>query len=754
MQDAISLFKNRLFMFSFGLGLASTVAVFQPNTNIKEVGKFALGFSVAGVALGEFLTGKAISEANRLTQKSDDVLKSQKAEISTLTKNFDVLKNSLKTATANTQRLEQELDKGQAIVSQKTQDLVTASQEITELKIKLTEVGKFSKTEAYQIVRKTYVRAVKKLEGLLDGLVRNYPAVKEDLDPIYLEVDSFQSRYLQRLTEYETCESFAELLDIGMELQERIIDKCVELKVKAQTIIIRHLETLCSESIPYVDYETHIKDLTARAGETIKQNQQAIALEWVAANHQHIENYETEFTEVLTTGKYALARMQQLESQLETIQAELTELRKPLRFTGSIDYAVAGNSIIEFYHKAYRYTLDAIAWQETETGYSLTFATARNPIFLTADMLHDKDNREQLAGLTNALSLPTFTPNYQSGLTTLEVQTRKAAKKPQEMPRGVKTADKFPELVSKWKRVRITGGSESGKSPTAENMIICMLLAQGGTVDFYDPMFDSVKNHRSIPAVGKSHADSILGLKDYASRMATAPADKLYLAWFDEIDTTLDENPKSASDLKAVLKQSSHKNSGLVITGQNANVRNLKGNFDRSDMNNFVCVHIGDNYKDAVTNSNLSEAEQSQLMQKGDALKDWCIAQNDKYLLTTEDPEAIRFALVLEPNKKGYYILLPEFGQYTYSQLQQIDSGMLLTTVTASDAVDDAVRCNEQPSNPDDSVAVSLPVSPYVGVACPKCKTGILRRIEKSRGVNYYVCDSCRKKTSEKILQD
>jgi hypothetical protein len=158
----------------------------------------------------------------------------------------------------------------------------------------------------------------------------------------------------------------------------------------------------------------------------------------------------------------------------------------------------------------------------------------------------------------------------------------------------------------------------------------------------------------------------VQGLKDYQSRMQSAPSDSLYLAWFDEIDTTLEENPKSASELKAVLKQSSHKNSGLIITGQNANVRNLKGGFDRSDMNNFVCLHIGDNYRDALANSHLSESERSNLMKTGDALTDWCAFKNEEDGLDHTDPSAYRFALVLEPNKKGYFMILPEFGEYVW----------------------------------------------------------------------------------------
>jgi hypothetical protein len=223
-------------------------------------------------------------------------------------------------------------------------------------------------------------------------------------------------------------------------------------------------------------------------------------------------------------------------------------------------------------------------------------------------------------------------------------------------------------------------------------------------------MFDSVKNYRSIPAKGRSHADSVQGLKEYQSRMQSIPSESFYIAWFDEIDTTLDENPKSASDLKAVLKQSSHKNCGLVITGQNANVRNLKGGFDRSDMNNFVCVHIGDNYRDAIANSHLSESERSNLMKIGDALTDYCAVKNDEDGLDHTDPSAYRFALVLEPNKKGYFMILPEFGEYVWQEPTD--------TIDPTDA-----------TAPIDT-AVSIPKNPN----CPSCesetkKNGFLKNV-------------------------
>lgn len=765
MQDAISNFKNRLFLFSFGLGLASTVAVFQLNTNIKEVGKFALGFSVAGVVLGEFMTGKAISEANQFNQKNDAVLKSKQAEISTLVKQFDVLKNSLETATANARRLQQELVKGQNLLELKTQDLATVSQEITQLKIKLVDVGKFSKSEAYQIVRKTYTRAVKKLEGLLDALIRNYPDVRLEINPIYVEVDSFQSRYLQKLSEYESCENFEELLDIGLELQEKIIDKCVELKIKAQTIVIRYLETICNESIPYQDYEAHLNDLAAKAGQQIQQNQRAIALEWVAANEQHVQNYETEFTEILTTGKYAATRLLEMEKQLEAMQSELVELRKPLRFTGTIDYALAGNSIIEFYHKAYRYTLDAIAWQETDTGYILTFATARNKIYLTADMLHSKDNREQLAGLTNALSLPTFTPNYQSGLMVLDVVTRKPVKKKASSEADISRlwvpATNFETTVKKWSRVRITGGSESGKSPTAENLAVCILKNRPGTAKLFNPQHDSAKNYWTIPVVGTSHKESekaiaLLAKQVDARSNGQESRDGFELSIFDEIDSTMShtKGKKSAigSDINFIIKQASHQNLGAIFIGQNANVSEYPG-MDRSDWNNAINLHIGANAYDAITNSNrFTNDEQVKLKETTDKLMDYCAAKNEELGLDKTDPTAYRFALVIEPNKKGYFIELPVFGQYTFDQVAQVSSDILLTSATADIAPAKHPKPAERTSNTDSSVASGMASSGYVGYKCPKCENGVFKAVKKNRGVNYYICGSCLKQTSENVL--
>lgn len=360
-----------------------------------------------------------------------------------------------------------------------------------------------------------------------------------------------------------------------------------------------------------------------------------------------------------------------LLSEIEQKNILISKLKAPLKWAvATRDDLRIGNAII-IYFEGLGIVLDRAYSDYQKHQATLYFHIDRNDRVIVASEFNE--HSEKLQQLTHTLTPIKFEFDGEQGLMKAYLQISKKPKKELEVniTKLWTTADRFPQIVSKWKRIRITGGSETGKSPTAENMIICILQAQKGSVEFYDPMHDSRKNYRTIPAAGKTHTDSIKALKDFKAKMDSAPSDRLTLIWLDEIDTTLDENPASAKDLKAVLKQSSHKNAGLVITGQNANVRNLKGNFDRSDMNNFVCVHIGDNYKDAIANSHLSETEQSDLLKRGDAIRDWCMEQNDKNGLTHEDPTAYRFALVMEPNKKPYYIELPEFGKYTYDQLER-----------------------------------------------------------------------------------
>ncbi|KAB8315339.1 ATP-binding protein [Tolypothrix campylonemoides VB511288] len=432
MADILTNLKNRFFITSLGVGLASTVGLItsfvSPQHDYKFLSTFGIGTAVSGLLVTELLTSAVNSELEKSEKRQDTELVDKKAQIRELQSTINKTVATISSLESEKETLKIRAQALEKTLLERDIELVTAKQSIENLNQKLQKVGRFSTSEANRIVRDTYHNSVKKLEGLLNALIRNYPDVADFLQNILSEVSDFKTKYIKRLEEYESLESFDELLDIGLDLQEKIIDRTTELKVKAQTLVIRYLDDIASNSVPLEDYQKYLSDLAAKAELEIVANRQAIAQEWVASNEETVTRYETEFAEAMGLTKYSVSRMEELNAKIEYLENELGELKKPLAFTGVIDYAVAGNAIINYYYKNFGYKLDALRWEETETGYTLHFYQGRNDRQITPDMLHDKDNREQIAGLTNSLTIPSFEPNYQNGCLALNITLRKVRK--------------------------------------------------------------------------------------------------------------------------------------------------------------------------------------------------------------------------------------------------------------------------------------------------------------------------------------
>jgi len=786
MQDTINQFKNKLFVFSVGLGLASSFAWFSPNNNVKDLAKVALGISLASLAIGEASSSMAVSASNQFKLQTDEALRQKTSELKEKIKQHELNSREsmngvekisilLAQATKEKEQFERQINEANVIVISQHKQLETANASVNSLKLKLKDVGRFSTDEAYKMVRDTYNRCVRKLEAHIESLMRNYSAISDEFNNVLIEVDKFRNRYTQKLSEYEALTSFNELIDVGLDMQEKIINGCIELRVKAQSIAIRYLnevvdnqKTLLDNSIDYGQYEDDVKSLLDYSGKTIQQlkdtneaDVRAIANDWLVANNEHIANYDVNFSELIEDGREAAKALEIRDALIAELREKLEELEKPWRFTGTIDYAVAGNAIIHFYYKHFKYVLDAMGWAETETGYTLTFATIRNQVYLTADMLHDKDNRPQLAGLTNALKLPEFTPNYQSGLMVLEVVTRKPLKKvatDKDVSKLWRTSDKFEEIVSQWSRIRLTGGSESGKSPTAENMACVILKHRKGVAKLYNPQHNSEKNYWTIPVVGTSHKDSEKAIAALAKQIdarsnGTEARETFELSLFDEVDSTMSHSHGKKADIGGnvnfIIKQASHQNLGAIFIGQNANVSEYPG-MERSDWNSAVNVHIGTNANDALTNTNvLTTTESERLKEVAAKLTEFCSAKNDELGLDEKhDIAAYRFALVMESQKRPYFIELPAYGAFTYDVIQPVS-----VQESRQEAGRNAGNAGLNGSNSDSTVQDFRQDSGYVGSACFKCKTGILSLDGKSKGINYYVCSDCGKKTSENVLR-
>jgi InsA N-terminal domain len=739
MQDAIDKFKTKLFFFSFGLGLASTVAIFQPNELIKNVGKGLLGFSFAGIAIGEVVSSKVASEINNASKITDDVANQLKYEVSAVTKNLDKTINDLATTKKDSERLENELQQALEFLQTRNTEVFNANKAIQELQNKLKDVGRFSTDEAYKLVRATYNRSVRKLEAHIEALMRNYPLIADELNNVLIEVDKFKSRWNLKIDTYETINNFDELLDTGLDFQQKIIEGCIELRVKGQTIAIRYLDSLLENTIDFGEAQQVVTDLQQHAGKTIQQLKgeneaqvRAVVSDWVAANNHHIENYETNYTELIESGKQAIAALQQRDVLISEIQGELDQLRKPWTFTGSIDYAVAGNAIINFYHRAYGYVLDAMVWAENETGYTLTFATSRNKTYLTADMLEDKDNLPQLAGLTNSLQLPKFTPNYQSGLMTLEVVTRKATKKlpieklEADINKIWVSADKFESFVKKFERVRITAGSTGGKSPTAKNVALAIMSGRKGKgkIKLYDPQHGSKKDFWNMPKSGTSHEDNLKGMRELCELIDSRrgkSGNEFILYVFDECDNTVSNLGKESNQfknyLKIAIKEGSHADIGAIFIGQSADANEVPG-MTHSNWNNAVQIHIGSNAGVCLDKlTTVTTEEKTRLLEQYRKIQEYCDTKNDDLGLDIfTDASAYRFALVVPLTGLPKFIQLPDFDSYDYNDVMT------------------------ELQNPE----LTEPQIDSVRVSCPHCASSNIRKNGKnSKGDQYFQCNDC-----------
>lgn len=438
--------------------------------------------------------------------------------------------------------------------------------------------------------------------------------------------------------------------------------------------------------------------------------------------------------------------------EIARLKEQVDELQKPHNFNPATrDDLRMGNQIIEYFW-LHGIILDRAGSDYRKHEAVLHFHTDRNPRLVLPGELNE--HADKFPQVLRCLNTPKFDYDSESGLMSVKLAlSRKPPIGAEDVSRLWKSKSQFEKLASQWIRVRVTGGSEAGKSPTAENIAVCLLKAHPGKVKLSNPQYHSRKNYWSIPVTWVSHKESVEGMKELAERVEKRSSglegfEEFVLYMFDEIDSTFVKHKSASQYVLSAVKQASHQNLGMVFIGQNANASEYPG-MDRSDFENCVNVHIGGNVKHAIVNSNMSSELKSELQSQYDKLMEFCEAKNAELSLDRTDPQAYRFALVIEPQKKPYFVELPYFGCYAFDQVTVVET-MGATKASslqpsASDLILEAV-------NPDSAVASRMVSAPYIGVGCPKCSEGILSRTKKNRGSLLYVCDSCGKSTSESVL--
>ncbi|MBW4597606.1 MAG: AAA family ATPase [Brasilonema angustatum HA4187-MV1] len=490
-MNTIDSLKNKIFLASFSVGIVSTVAVLNPNLSIKLFGGFGVGASVAGVALGELITGQSVNIGLKSKEAFEKELSEKSTQVTNLQTTVDnLVKKSSSVLNEELTTKNQEIADLKSVVAQLNttilhnydirkllednlvkvrETLANKEAELKEVQTSLQNVGNFSTTEAYNIVKNTYARSVKKVEALLDALIRNHPQVAEFLQEVLLEVDNLRNRFIKKLSNYEELNSFDELLDVGLSLQEEIIDRCVSLKIKGQTIVIRFLQDFVNDAVPYTNHEKYISDLLHQAETQIletqkqgEQNKRAIAQEWVDSNNEMVERYEGEFSEVLNHAKHSVSRMQTMEQTICDLNQRINELEKPQEWRSNVlDAQKVGNSIIRFYWSQ-GIRLDRAFINNDPYEPVLYFASSRlDDITKIEELNKFSDSVQQHVELL--LEPPHFSYNGEYGLLQTKI---KLAIKPKLSKEEL--TDKIPDcksVVSKAKRgFLITGHPGAGKT--------------------------------------------------------------------------------------------------------------------------------------------------------------------------------------------------------------------------------------------------------------------------------------------------
>ncbi len=733
---------------SLGGVVLSGILLFTP---VKAMGYIGVG-SGLGAFTASVVTRKKHSQVakkylNQLVDGYELELKNRDGEILNLNSAVAELKGTVQNFQGEVAKFPQLAEKIKGLTSHN--ELI--SQQIEQVTGELDRLITLARTA----VEESLDEWETKLSSLVDTKKDQYPKLTERLNALLDEGQSKLADYAEKLSQTPSkWDSLGDLLSLYYCLN----DDLANIKTKIIQAIAK---------------------LTNQATQVELQEVSDILEEWQTANlvprdklEHIIKNYEAALSEFRTDfssrfdGVHQFATALEGQSQeddkfvqgilakMQELEVKIHHLSKPITYPGATRTDMRIANIVIAYFERLGIILDRAGSDYRGYEAALEFIPDRTGRLVLASELNE--HSERLQGLTHVLNKPEFKLDGLTGLMTLLVRWGNKPKADiNDISKLWSPAAKFEQTVKGWSRVRLTGGSESGKSPTAENLAIAILLNRPGIPKLYNPQYDSVKNHWSIPVEGTSHSDSEKGIASLAQQVdlranGHQTRDEFELCIFDEVDSTMSHTKGKKAviggNVNFIIKQASHQNLGAIFIGQNANVSEYPG-MDRSDWNSAVNVHIGANAYDAIQNSNrFTSEEQNRLRQTADKITEFCNDKNTELGLEKTDPQAYRFALVIEPNKKPYFIELPAFGTYTFDQLQQHQpSTPDVETATPDNTTQspEALKIGNTSASPMDIQ------SGYVGESCPGCGSANRVKAGKYQGRQRYQCKDCGKRYTE-----
>lgn len=550
------MFKHIYFGLVLGSTLLGAVGIVQSfhtqGLTQKIAGIIGIGGTTAALTtlgLGIAYKGKETDLEQDFKKKLEENATGKERELSGLKLQIDELKSRIKALEINKETNFKQITELQQKLNDKSEQYLRIVSE-KDLKIKSLEA----------IVNERDTRIEDFLQESRERAISFFSKRYENLDDLY-------KRLTHALEDDKVTLNNKELIVSRIEdirkLKLELTDALQEIKDMDITCFNDVLAYIFKFDNKFLNAKMHWKDLRYSKVETENKSlskslaesmPKVVALERFREGMNEVDEKITEKYEALLLNNnnihsQLLDLLEQRNLVIDDLTKQNEELQKPLLATGKTDYAQVANRIAMYYYENYGYRLDVIQWEESETGYSVLYATRRNP-GLTETELLPHNTREQLAAFTNSLqgTLPKFIFNYQHSTITLEVTLRKPVKKEQakgDIDKIWVPVDRFESYVKNWERVRITAGSTGGKSPTAKNLALAIMKGRKGQgeIRLYDPQDGSKKDYWDMPKAGTSHEDNVTGMEDLCNQLDHRTKWKgehpfiLYI--FDEVDCAL-----------------------------------------------------------------------------------------------------------------------------------------------------------------------------------------------------------------------
>ncbi|MEM7555281.1 MAG: hypothetical protein AAF378_14495, partial [Cyanobacteria bacterium P01_A01_bin.84] len=368
--------------------------------------------------------------------------------------------------------------------------------------------------------------------------------------------------------------------------------------------------------------------------------------------------------------------------EIANLKSEINQNRKPLKWTlaNSRELEI-GNMIIDYFWKdGTGYYLDR-SFLETD-GYEskIYFQIDRNPRQIVESELNERS--EELQQFCRVLKPITFKYSGSKGLmvATVTLKEKPKADPLKDISRICKPHTAFKAAVSGYERWRVTGGSQAGKSPSAQFIAdaITAYNSKEVKVRLFNPQHGSKKDNWQYRAEGKNAEECLKGFSVLGDELKQRQAKKnstetFDLFIFDELDSIIDEMgaTKVKQPLRYGIKQASHQDIGVIIIGQSS-AANVVSGMTWSDWNSVAQFHLGDNAKLFIENRWDKEPElRDEYLKQFGAVRDFYQRKNDELGLTISDYGYFRFAFIAIPNQKPYFIEVPPF---VFDSSEKIDT--------------------------------------------------------------------------------